>query len=75
MKSGLPTIEEVKQKYFYGNKDIQVLCGCGSNKATQILKAVLENQDSFAGIFQTRVSKEDFEAWLKSNRKKKKEKQ
>ena len=75
MSKNLPTIEEVREKYFYGNRDIQVLCGCGANKATQILKAVLNNQDSFAGIFQSRVSKEDFEAWLRSNRRKKKETQ
>ena len=75
MKQGLPSIEEVREKYFYTNKDIQVLCSCGSNKATQIIKAILDNQDSFAGIFKTRISKDDFEAWLKSNRRKKKEKQ
>ena len=71
MRKDLPKLEEVQQKIFLTNKDIQVLCCCGESKATEIKKAVQASQDSYGGIFKTRISMADFQAWLKTNRRRK----
>lgn len=68
MPKPMPTLQEVQQKLFLTNKDLQVLFSCGANKAVEIKKAVLQHQDSFGGIFKSRVAMADVKAWLKANK-------
>lgn len=70
MPKELPTMQEVQQKLFLTNKDIQVMFSCGASKAVEIKKAIQSHQDSYGGIFKSRVSMTDVRAWLKANRNK-----
>jgi hypothetical protein len=45
---------------------------CGASKAVEIKKAIQSHQDSYGGIFKSRVSMTDVKAWLKANRNKNK---
>ena len=49
-------------------QDLQVLFSCGANKAVEIKKAVQQHQDSFGGIFKSRVAMADVKSWLKANK-------
>lgn len=68
MPKDLPTMEEVQKKLFLTNKDLQVMFSCGANKAVEIKKAIQSHQDSYGGLFKSRVAMTDVRSWLKANR-------
>ena len=42
MPKELPTMQEVQQKLFLTNKDIQVMFSCGASKAVEIKNSILQ---------------------------------
>lgn len=67
------TNSEILNKVVIGNKDIQALFGCSHSKASEIIKAIKSNQDSFGGMLRGKVHIDDYNAFIKANRKKTKE--
>lgn len=64
------TPKEVLEKEFIRTADIRVLMGCGTDKASKIMKEVKLFQDSTGGLLCGVCHVDDLKAWMKHNREK-----
>ena len=67
-------INTVRKKFYYTVGDLMVITGYGRTKASQLMGRILEVSDSL-GYGRGRCLREDFEAYLRYNRNKTKEKE